>query len=153
MKKLIIILFCIIQFSIISAQSLFKPVPSDLFTREATADKTIRGTEAFLWRFSAQLTGVEYQYDKDAKGFISLPLSSVGPAIGYRHYVALVDGAPFNNWGMNLSLLMGMDINGVEPAVMKLALTADLFKLNVGFCYTFGSGNHYGILLGTSIAF
>jgi len=153
MKKLISLLFGMLLIGNLSAQSLFKPVPVDLFTRSGTVDKTIQGTEAFLWRFSAQLTGVEYQYDKESKGFISLPLSSVGPAIGYRHYIALADSTPFNNWGVNLALLMGMDINKVEPAVMKLAITADLFKLNIGVAYTFNSVNHYGILFGTSIAF
>lgn len=149
MKKLLItIIFVTITFGLFG-QSIFKPVPKNLFQ---TGDKALQNG-AFLWRFSAQLTATEFQWDKASKGFISLPLSSVGPAIGFRHFVPLADGTPFNNWGVNASLLMGVDINAAQPASVKLAITADLFKLNVGFAYTFTGENHYGFLFGTSIAF
>lgn len=131
--------------------SIFKPVPKDLFTREITIDRTLQGD--FLWRFSAQITGTELLYNKELKQFESHPLSSAGPAIGYRHYLIGTDGLPTTNWGVNAALLLGMDINNVDPASIKLAVTADVFKLAFGIAYTFNQVNHFGILFGTNIVF
>lgn len=153
MKKLIFaIILVAINFATFGQKvSPFKPVPKDLFTRELTIDRTIQGQ--FLWRFSAQVTAVELRYNKDLKQFESQPLSSVGPAIGFRHFTTGTDGLPVTNWGVNAALLMGTDINNVDPASLKIAVTADVFKLAFGLAYTFNSINHFGILLGANIVF
>lgn len=154
MKRLIVLIALIAFFAVSGAsQSLFKPVPKDLLAKEVNGVKTLTNASAWLWRFSAAVTATELTWDKSSKKFVSAPLSSVGPAIGYRHYVE-ANGVPYNDFGVNAALLLGTDINNVELASMKLAILLNAFQfVNVGACYTFNNTNHFGILLGASVNF
>jgi hypothetical protein len=152
MKKLIIILV-LACFSLAgySQVSLFKPVPVDLF--KSTGLKA-GGSSAWLWRLSALVVAEELVYDKVTKQFNSKPLSSVGPAIGYRHFTPLSDGTPYNDFGVNLAVLLGADLNTITPASLKAALVINAFQfINVGGAYTLNATNHWSILLGASINF
>jgi hypothetical protein len=154
MKKILTIIFLAAFTLSVSAQSIFKPVPGTLFKQDASSLKSLTNASTWLWRFSAMVTATELQYDKATKQFVSAPLSSVGPAIGYRHFTALPDGTPFNDWGINAAILLGTDLEHIDPARIKAALLINAFSfVNVGACYTFGGTNHFGILLGASISF
>lgn len=138
----------------VSAQSIWKPVPDNLFK---TVDGNMRLSalpETWLWRFSALVVAEELSYNSESKLWESKPLSSIGPAAGYRHYSALPDGTPYNDFGINAALLLGTDINHIDQASMKAAIVINAFKfINVGGAYTFNNTNHWGILLGASVNF
>jgi hypothetical protein len=153
MKKIIVLLFFVAFTVSAFAQSAFKPVPKNLFVLDASSLKSVPVTSIWLWRFSAEVTAVELTWNKTSKQFDSSPLSSVGPAIGYRHFVPLADGTPYNDFGVNIAALLGTDINQINPASIKLALLINAFQfVNVGVDYSF-SGKTVGILLGASINF
>lgn len=133
--------------------NIFKPVPKNLFTVNKSALNTTQNTSVWLWRLSANVTAVELVYNKTTKQFDSQALSSAGPAIGYRHYSALPDGSPYNDFGVNLAILLGTDIEHITPANIKPALLINAFQfVNVGIDYGIGSKT-FGILLGASINF
>ena len=150
MKKLLLI-FCFVALAMItSAQSIFKPVPEDLFANKASLTAS---QSAWLWRLSVDVSAIEYTYDKETKSFDSYPLSSAGPAIGFRHYTQLPDGSPYNDYGINLAILLGTDITKISPAQIKAALLFNAFEfVNVGVSYNFVNRSP-GILLGGSINF
>jgi hypothetical protein len=161
MKK-VIVLFMLVCFTLpgIAQVSLFKPVPKDLFTSGIVPGKYLAAGEMpskWLWRLSALVTADELVWDKTAKQFNSAPLSSVGPAIGFRHYTMLADGTPYNNYGFNAALLLGTNINQINPATMKFALTVNAFEfVNIGGAYTLNTPANlspWRILLGASINF
>ena len=153
MKKLIVILLFAFLVIAVNAQPIFKPVPKDLFTSQLKSLKTPQIASQWLWRFSADITAVELIYNKTTKQFDSQPLSSAGPTIGYRHYTALQDGSPYNDFGVNFAALIGTDITHISPASIKAALFINAFQyLNVGVDYSFG-GKTFGILLGASVNF
>jgi hypothetical protein len=153
MKKLTIILFFSFFALVVNAQSIFKPIPANLFSQDKYALNQSGTPSAWLWRFSAQVTAEELIWDKTAKKFNSAPLSSVGPAIGYHHFVALADGTPYNDWGVNFAALLGTDINTIVPASIKIALTLNCFQfVNIGIDYGF-QAKTVGILLGASVNF
>jgi hypothetical protein len=151
MKKLIVILLFAVFTASGFAQSIFKPVPSNLFSHNLTASNVTQNASTWFWRFSAEVTAEELTWNKTTKQFDSAPLSSVGPAIGYRHFVPLADGTPYNDFGVNLALLLGTDINTIDPATLKVALMVNAFKfVNLGVDTNFKT---VGILLGASINF
>jgi hypothetical protein len=153
MKKLITILFFALLAITVNAQSLFKPVPKDLFTQNKGVLKAPLNASVWLWRISAEVTAVELNWNKDTKQFDSQPLSSAGPAIGYRHFTALNYGTPYNDFGVNLAILLGTDITHISPAAIKIALLINALQyINVGADWNFGN-NKPGILIGASINF
>jgi len=155
MKKLIVLLVFVGMSIGVFGQSIWKPVPKNLLFENKDRDITLNSTSStWLWRFSAVIAAQELVYDKTLKEFTSHPLSSIGPAIGYRHFVSLPDGTPYNDFGINAALLIGGDINQIELTKMKLALLVNAFKfINVGTTYTLNSTNKFGILLGGSVNF
>jgi hypothetical protein len=154
MKKLILVL-CFLMVSLVgfSQVSLWKPIPKDLFYSTKYAKLGEATPSIWLWRFSALLTATELTWDKSSNQFVSAPLSSVGPAIGYKHFTQLADGTPYTDFGINVAALFGTDINQVNPAVVKLAVTVNALKfVNIGFDYGL-TNNTFGILLGASVNF
>ena len=118
MKKLLLLFAFVVLTITINAQSILRPVPKDLFKATVTTNyllQTPQITQLWLWRLSAAVTATELTYNKTTKRFDSNALSSVGPAIGYRHFTQLADGTPYNDVGINLALLIGMDIEKVDP--------------------------------------
>ena len=138
MKKLIIILFLALFTTSSFAQGLFRPIDKNMFKTDASSLKSSPLASVWLWRFSAAVTAEELVWNKTTKQFDSAPLSSVGPAIGYRHFVPLADGTPYNDFGVNLAALLGTDINQINPASIKVALLINAFQfVNIGVDYSF----------------
>jgi hypothetical protein len=152
MKKLLIILTLFLITIAAQAQSIWKPVQPCIFS--PTALKASGTNSIWLWRLSAVVVADELTYNKVTKSFDSTPLSSLGPAIGYRHFTKLSDGSPYNDFGINAAVLLGTDINHISTASMKAAIIVNAFKfINIGGAYTFNVTNHFSILLGASINF
>jgi hypothetical protein len=154
MKKLFLITILLASVLISSfGQGLFRPVPQNLFKTDGWAINKEVKPSVWLWRLSANITAVELIYNKTTKQFDSQALSSAGPAIGFRHYVADSNGLPYNDFGVNLAVLLGTDIEHVTPANIKAALLINAFQfVNVGVDYGIGSKT-FGILLGASVNF
>lgn len=153
MKKLILLLLFVSVALIGSAQKnpFFQPVRSDLF--EQGSLKTLENANIWLFRPVASITAVQLNWNKLSKQFDASALSSAGVGVGYQHYVELPDGSPYNNYGGNLLLLLGADINQVEPATISLALTGSFLNfINVGGLYNF-TNNNFGILTSVSVKF
>jgi hypothetical protein len=151
MKKLLIALSLLLTVTLCQAQSIWQPVPSTLFKAKSAPFGVVATPGTWLWRFSAEVTAEELTWNKTTKQFDSAPLSSVGPAIGYRHFVPLADGTPYNDFGISLAALLGTDINQINPATIKLALLINAFQfVNIGVDTNFKT---VGILLGASINF
>jgi hypothetical protein len=90
-------------------------------------------------------------WDKSTKQFNSVPLSGMGPGIGFHHFTELQDGSPYNDWGVNFLVLIGTDIEHVTPANLKAALTVNAFDIfNIGVDTNFKT---VGILFGVSVSF
>lgn len=152
MKKLTILFTFLLIGIVCQAQSIWKPVSSDIF--KSTPTKMAGVNSVWLWRLSALVVADELTYNKVTKQFDSQPLSSVGPAIGYRHFTPLTDGTPYNDFGVNAAILLGTDINHITTASMKAAVVINAFKfVNIGGAYTFNATSHWSILLGASINF
>ena len=162
MKKLFITIFLVAISVAMFAQngmSLFKPVPKNLFTvvNKNLKAKNVSATTTntvFLWRLSAMLTATELTWDKTAQQFTSSALSSVGPAIGLRHYTQLSDGTAYNNYGFNLGVLLGDDVFMAIPSNVKIAATVNAFNFfNFGGAYTINANNPWSILVGAVYTF
>ena len=152
MKKLLII-FLLLGLSIYSySQSIWQPIDKNMFQSEKKYTTSLSViSSVWLWRFSANITAEELTYNTITKKFASAPLSSIGPAIGYKHYTELPDGTAYNDVGFSAILLFGTDINQINPAVVKVGLVVNAFQyINVGIDTNFKT---FGILLGASINF
>jgi hypothetical protein len=155
MKKLLLILICIILTGMISAQKpfvFFGRIPSNLFAEEMTG-KTIKPSGIFLWSLDAVVSGAEITFNKETNVFETSFLSGVGGAIGYKNYKLLSDGTTIiSNWGLSLAILTKVKLNDVTNTRMKLALLANLYNITAGPVYTFGD-NRVGLLIGATINF
>jgi hypothetical protein len=135
MKKLIVIFTLLMAMTIAGfSQSIFKPVPQDLFETLSKASlKAAPITTKILWRIDAQVIGNELTYNKVTKQLDSSPLSGVGPGFGPRHYYLAPDGTVQSDWGVSLAVLVGIDLQHITPASIKPALIVNAFNfLNVG---------------------
>ena len=158
MKKLLLI-FTILMIAVaVQAQSLFKPVPKDLFT---TLDKGLKAgepfvTHAWLWRFDATVNLEELTWDKATKQFTSSTFSAIGPGIGFKHFIptSAIDPTPYENYGFSAAVLFGTNIYAPDLSKIKVALEADLFQyLKFGVTYTANTTNWFGIFIGSGITF
>jgi hypothetical protein len=167
MKKLFIICILLIGTFVANAQTnpfkgFFKPVEKDLFTNPNVM--TLRGITdttkgVWLFKFDAEITAIQLWYNKDNKKWESIPFSSVGPGIGYRHYIQY-NGEPYCNFGVNALALIEYDwINpsatenetGKVPVSLVGTVTF-LDFVNVGGGYNFGSKAPL-ILMGAIVKF
>jgi hypothetical protein len=86
------------------------------------------------------------------KKWESSPLSSVGPGIGYRHYIQY-NGEPYCNFGVNALALLGYDWSSIDPATISLVGTITFLDfVNVGGGYNFGAKAPL-ILMGAIVKF
>jgi hypothetical protein len=161
MKKLIVVCMLIIGSVVANAQNpfkgFFKPVEKDLFTNpDVMSVRGISDTTKGVWlfKFDAEITAIQLQYEnviKDdgsvVKEWTSSPLSSVGPGIGYRHYIQY-NGEPYCNFGVNALVLVGYDWESISAADIALVGTITFLDfVNVGGGYNFGSyGNNRKVL-------
>jgi hypothetical protein len=153
MKRLLIIISFILLASVLTAQhvGLFRPVPQTLFQSSPGVLNASQNSSVWLWRLNANLIADELVWDKSTKQFNSIPLSAVGPGIGYHHFVELDNGAPYNDWGVNFLILIGTNIEQITPANLKAAFTINAFNIaNIGVDTNFKT---FGILFGVSVNF
>jgi hypothetical protein len=167
MKKLLMLLVFILGSLMVSAQTkpftgFFKPLPNDLFKNSNTFKKykAVTATDTlkqgiWLFRFDATITAVQLRYSKDFNTWKSTPLSSVGPGIGYKHYIS-VDGKPYNNFGANLIALIGYDWDNeaaASKAEISLIGTVNFLEyVNIGGGYDFVNKEPV-IVLGATLSF
>ena len=163
MKKLFILLTFVLCSLTTFAQTspfegFFKPVPKDLFKNPVYNSTYLKGvdttTKSGVWllRFDVEITAIQLAYNKNLKTWISSPLSSVGPGIGYKHYTNL-NGVPYNDFGVNAILLLGYNWNRLSEASVSLVGTVNFLEyVNVGGGYDFVNKAPV-ILLGTTLKF
>lgn len=139
MKKLILLLALMSLVVGMQAQSIFKPVPKDLFTKKITLTPTV-GTSQSVWipRLQVGLTGESYELKKGGK---VIGLDAVCYGIGMLHYKA-VQNVPFNDFGFNLLLLQDIQTKGLGLGIYGTYNTGINiggvdFVLNVGTHYDF----------------
>jgi len=142
-------------------QGFFKPIPKDLFKNynkyqytylKGVTDSTSKGV--WLFRFDAEITAVQLSYNKTDKTWISSPLSSVGPGIGYKHYTNL-DGTPYNDFGINAIVLLGYnwsELPSSKASVSTVCTVNFLEYINIGGGYDWGNKAPV-ILLGATVKF
>jgi len=151
MRKLIIILACMLSFGVLQAQRpfvIFGNVDKNIFSDTADSQKAINGV--FLWSLDAVVSGAEITYNNDA--FETKFLSGVGGAIGWKHYKPLPDGTPISDWGVNLAVLTQVQINETVRTGMEVAVLANLYNLTAGPVYIFND-KKIGLLVGANINF
>ena len=158
MKKLFLVLSLLMLAVFCQAQSIWKPVPVDLF-------KAINGnlkagtapvTGTWIWRFEANVNLAGYQWDKATKSLVPMSCVGVGPGVGYKHYIptSATDPTPYENYGFGAAVLFGADINNPDLSKLMIAVEADLFQyLKFGISIAPNATDHFGIFLGTGITF
>jgi len=146
MKKIIILLFFIGLCTGLSAQSLFKPVPKNLFAK-AVPDTivTAKGllviqelekSSQWIFRLNAGVMGVSYYREKDTKEIVSMPLDAVCAGISYLHYTE-ADGLPFNDFGFNAMILQNIQRAGMGLGVYGTYNSGAIGLINIGTHYDF----------------
>jgi hypothetical protein len=157
MKRLIISLLFITLTVIGFSQSLFKPVPANLFTAHDKALNLKAGTTTheILWRFDATVVATEFTFAADHQ-VTSKTLSAIGPGFGAKWYVPKsdVDPTPYNVFGVSAAILLGTDIYQPDLAAVKIAVLANAFQFfTAGVAYTPNATNKFSLLLGGQITF
>ena len=134
MKKLLMITVLCLFATITFSQGIFYPVTSGTFAKVGVNQNIPQSLPSiWVWRISATITADELVWNKETKNFLSNPLSAVGPAIGYRHFVQLSNGTIYNDFGINAAIFV------------------NCFQyINIGVDYDFSKGVP-GILLGANI--
>jgi len=153
MKRLFIILACMLSFGVLQAQRpfvIFGNVDKNIFSETADSERAINGI--FLWSLDAVVSGAEITYNKEASVFETKFLSGVGGAVGWKHYKPLPDGTPVSDWGVNLAVLTQVQINETVRTGMELAVLANLYNLTAGPVYIFND-KKIGLLVGANINF
>ena len=160
MKKLIVLLMLVLMSFVASAQTssfkgFFKPLPKDLFHNTETYFKGVTDTlksGVWLFRFDVTITAIQLKYNKELETWISSPLNSAGPGIGYKHFIS-VDGKPYNDFGVNAIALLGYNWNRLDEASISLIGTVNfLNNVNVGGGYDL-TNKAPVILIGATISF
>lgn len=153
MKRLFIILACMLSFGVLQAQRpfvIFGNVDKNIFSDTADSQKAINGV--FLWSLDAVVSGAEITYNKEASLFETNFLSGVGGAIGWKHYKPLADGTPVSDWGLNLAVLTQVKVNEVVRTGMEIAVLANLYNITAGPVYIFND-KKLGLLVGVNLTF
>jgi hypothetical protein len=153
MKKLLMVMFlATISLVGISQTGFFKPVPSNLFENKYKVSAEVVTPSVWLFRPSVAITAIQLNWNKATKGFDASALNSAGLGVGYQHYVE-VNGVPYNNYGFNILLLLGADIEQKEPASVSFAGTVSLLEwVNLGVVYNI-TAKQVGILTGVRLKF
>lgn len=160
MKKLLTLIILILCSSAIFAQSLFKPVPKDLFAPKNNVN-TIMGVagavvpqNASKWLLRAQVAITAIQIN--LKSFETSNFSNAGVGIGWQHYIP-GELEPFNDYGFNILLLGGKESPSTDLPTNKFSFSVAVVAnalgwINLGPIYDTRS-NTIGILTGVSLKF
>lgn len=139
----------------ISEKSLEKESPWDGFFKpmyEKEIALRAEGDMSREWYFrpAAQMTAIQFTWDKETKQFTSSTFQSAGIGLGYQHYVEN-NGQLINNYGANLLVIIdasqgsmaGIGIAGTINALQFINagagynLTNDVWFLLMGAVWTF----------------
>lgn len=153
MKKVVIISMLFLMTIVTMGQSkwsgFFKPVTYDapsLKTRDIREP-----TNMWLFRPVVTLSAVQFTWDKNLKQFNSNAFSSTGMGISYAHYID-VNNTPYNNFGVNLLVLMNTSTTE-DPASVSLAGTISALRfVSLGAGYDLGRKVFF-MLTGVSYSF
>jgi hypothetical protein len=157
MKRIILIsllaLFTMAGFS----QSVFKPVPSNLFraTDKSLNLKAGTTTHVTLWRFDATVVATEFVF-AGKNNVEAKTLSAVGPGFGLQWYQPKsdIDPTPYNVFGVSGAILLGTDIYQPDLASLKIAILANAFQFfTAGVAYTPNAPYKFSLLLGGQVKF
>jgi hypothetical protein len=137
MKKLFMIVILITGFSIANAQvSLTKPIPKN-WSQLVNTDNNKLATVNSLYKWVPRLNGGIQGLSYDLKGNEPKTLNAICFGVGWLRYKD-VDGVPFNDFGVNLLLLIdtqtkgyGLGIYGTYNLIGSTAL------VNIGTHYDF----------------
>jgi outer membrane lipoprotein-sorting protein len=141
MKKLFLIGFLVMLTLAGSAQigNIFKPIENVLYTEVVAADgqKSLAFIKDVALRLNVGVTTTQSTYvNEEGKLFDTHPMAAIGFGPGYQHYVARPDGSLFNDYGVNLLVLVPTGV--VQDQGMGLGLFGNLDIFQVGVDYNFG---------------
>ena len=150
MKKLIVLSLTLFLTVGIFAQGLFtgffKP-SSELEITSLTFKADGDVSHEWYFRPAAQMTALQFTYNKDLKQFESSTFSSAGLGIGLQHYVEK-NGVPVNNYGFNALII----IDGSQSSTGGVGIAATINALqfvNFGVgCNLTGDNKYFYFLTG-----
>lgn len=153
MKKFIIIFLLLVATLPIFAQkkgvAIFGHAPSGLFINE---DKSIKGTDTFLWSLDAVVSGPIITLNNTDGYFKTSGLIGAGGAFGYKHYKPLVDGTPICDWGVSAAVLTNVKINETVKTGIIITALVNVYNLTLGPAYLF-QDKKLGLLVGANLTF
>jgi hypothetical protein len=131
----ILLLVTIVTFGQSKWDGFFKPVSYSTPALRSVIQRP--ATSVWLFRPTVELSAVQFTWNKELKQFDSNAFSSVGMGLGYQHYID-VNGEPYNNFGVNLLVLMNTSTSE-DPASISLAGTVNALKfVSLGAGYNTG---------------
>ena len=133
MKRLIVVFAFLLFTAGMMAQG-----PFDGFFKPKAGTETYFNRETsreWYFRPAAQLTALQFTYNKQTKLFESSTFSSAGIGIGYQHYVDN-SGELVNNFGFNALIIF--DASQSSEGSLGLAVTVNALRfVNVGLGLSF----------------
>lgn len=132
MRRVALLLLALLFSAGLLAQSpftgFFKP-------GKALGDDMRDANHEWFFRPAAQLTALQFTYNKETKLFESSTFSSAGIGLGYQHYI-VVDGETVNNYGFNAIVVF--DASQSSEGSIGVAITANALRfVNLGAGYNF----------------
>lgn len=100
-----------------------------------TVDETLSREAGHQWYFrpTAQMTAIQFTYNREKKVFEAASFTSAGIGLGYQHYVQN-DGEWLNNYGVNALIIFDASQN--SQGGVGVALTANALQfVNLGAGY------------------
>jgi hypothetical protein len=137
-KKLLMIL-CLVAIPMAGmSQSLFKPVPKDLFTvRHLSAPPgaaIVPVQHKWVPRLNTGIMGVSWELKKGTK---PVPFEAIGFGLALLQYKE-VNGEPFNVWGINALFLTSTNHTAIGFGLYGLYNTNQIGLVNLGIHYDAG---------------
>lgn len=156
MKKILITLFLLATFAVVSAQSpfngFFKPVDKNMFKGGDNGSKALENASTWKFRPTIEITALQLVWNKSANNFDAASLQSAGPGLSYAHYVE-VDSLPYNNFSINGLVLFGLIPGEIVKTSVSLAATVSALEfVNLGLGYNFTIKTPF-ILTGVTLKF
>ena len=140
MKKLLILTFALSLSAGIFAQGPFTGFlkPSSTLAVDDYSLYKVRGDDYHEWYFRpvAQMTAIQFNYNKESKQFESSTFNSTGIGVGYQHYIVDNENNNVNNYGINALLMIdgSQSSAGIGGAITINAL--QFVNLGGGYSFT-----------------
>jgi hypothetical protein len=145
----------------ISAQSVWKPLPKDLFKILNSNLKQGQNaiTHTWLWRIDGTFAVTESVYNSNIGDYQTSVFSGVGPTFGINLFVpkSKIDPTPYNILGFSGGILVGTDFYNMSLSSLKAVIMAKVFeyaKFGVSYTPNTPAGiKHFGFIIGGSVNF